>query len=107
MKPLAFAAVLGVAALLLGTLLTAYALVSWIANGDTPQGWTSLMVVVVFMGGTQLLMLGIIGEYIGRLFEQSRGRPTFMIDQVLRHRTADARGPGAERRVNERCDDGE
>jgi glycosyltransferase involved in cell wall biosynthesis len=88
-KPLAFAAVLGVLALLLGTLLTAYALVSWIANGDTPQGWTSLMVVVVFMGGTQLLMLGIIGEYIGRLFEQSRGRPAFMIDRIVRQRPSD------------------
>lgn len=83
-KPLAFAAVLGVVAILLGTLLMAYALISWIANGSTPQGWTSLMVVVVFMGGTQLLMLGIIGEYIGRLFEQSRGRPAFMIDRIVR-----------------------
>jgi len=84
-KPLMFAAVLGALAIILGTLLTAYALVSWIANGSTPQGWTSLMVVVVFMGGTQLLMLGIIGEYIGRLFEQSRGRPAFMIDRIVRH----------------------
>lgn len=83
-KPLMIAAVLGIAALGLGTLLTAYALISWIANGSTPQGWTSLMVVVVFMGGTQLLMLGVIGEYIGRLFEQSRGRPTFMVDRIVR-----------------------
>lgn len=83
-KPLLIAAVLGVIALGLGLLLTAYALISWVANGSTPQGWTSLMVVVVFMGGTQLLMLGVIGEYIGRLFEQSRGRPAFMVDQIVR-----------------------
>lgn len=83
-KPLMFAAVLGAIAIMLGTLLTAYALISWLANGSTPQGWTSLMVVVVFMGGTQLLMLGIIGEYIGRLFEQSRGRPAFMIERIVR-----------------------
>jgi glycosyltransferase involved in cell wall biosynthesis len=83
-KPLLIAAVLGVIALGLGLLLTAYALISWIANGSTPQGWTSLMVVVVFMGGTQLLMLGVIGEYIGRLFEQSRGRPAFMVDRIVR-----------------------
>ena len=88
-KPLAFAAMLGVTALALALLLTAYALISWIANGATPQGWTSLMVVVVFMGGVQLLMLGIIGEYIGRLFEQSRGRPTFMIDRIVRRDRTD------------------
>lgn len=88
-KPLAFAAVLGATALVLALLLTAYALISWIANGATPQGWTSLMVVVVFMGGIQLLMLGIIGEYIGRLFEQSRGRPTFMIDRIVRRERTD------------------
>ena len=83
-KPLLIAAVLGMMALGLGLLLTAYALISWVANGTTPQGWTSLMVVVVFMGGIQLLMLGVIGEYIGRLFEQSRGRPTFMVDRIVR-----------------------
>lgn len=88
-KPLAFAAVLGATALVLALLLTAYALISWIANGATPQGWTSLMVVVVFMGGVQLLMLGIIGEYIGRLFEQSRGRPAFMIDRIVRRDRTD------------------
>ena len=88
-KPLAFAAILGMIAMILGTLLTGYALVSWIANGNTPQGWTSLMVVVVFMGGTQLLMIGIIGEYVGRLFEQSRGRPAFMIDRIMRQAPPD------------------
>jgi dolichol-phosphate mannosyltransferase len=83
-KPLLIAAVLGVVALGLGLLLTGYALISWVANGSTPQGWTSLMVVVVFMGGTQLLMLGVIGECIGRLFEQSRGRPAFMVERIVR-----------------------
>lgn len=92
-KPLAIAAFLGLIAMIMGALLIAYALVSWIANGNTPQGWTSLMVVVVFMGGIQLLMLGIIGEYIGRLFEQSRGRPAFMIDRIMRQVPPDGPHP--------------
>jgi glycosyltransferase involved in cell wall biosynthesis len=83
-KPLAFAAGLGVAALTLGVLLTAYALVSWVAVGSTPQGWTSLMIVTVFLGGLQLLTLGILGEYVGRLYEQARARPMFLIDEILR-----------------------
>lgn len=83
-RPLAFAAGLGILAITLGLLLVAYALVSWIAVGSTPQGWTSLMVVTVFLGGTQLLMLGILGEYVGRLHEQVRGRPMFLVDEILR-----------------------
>jgi len=83
-RPLMFASVLGAVAILVGLALTVYAVVSWAANGATPQGWTSLMIVIVFMGGCQLLVLGILGEYMGRLFEQARGRPIFLIDEVLR-----------------------
>jgi hypothetical protein len=83
-KPLLFATVLGALTLLLGLALTAYAFFGWLADGTTPQGWTSLMVAVVLLSGFQLLMLGVIGEYVGRLFEQARGRPTFMVDRVVR-----------------------
>ena len=83
-RPLMFSTVLGAAAILVGLTLTAYAVVSWAANGATPQGWTSLMIVTVFLGGCQLLVMGILGEYLGRLFEQARGRPLFLIDEVLR-----------------------
>jgi len=83
-RPLMFATVLGAAAILVGLALTAYAVVSCAVNGATPQGWTSLMIVTVFLGGCQLLVMGILGEYLGRLFEQARGRPLFLIDEVLR-----------------------
>jgi glycosyltransferase involved in cell wall biosynthesis len=83
-KPLLFATVLGALTLMLGLALMAYALIGWLADGTTPQGWTSLMVAVVLLSGVQLLMLGVIGEYVGRLFEQVRGRPTFMVDRVVR-----------------------
>lgn len=45
----------------------------------TIQGWTSLMIVVLFIGGVQLLALGIIGEYIGRVFDEVRRRPLYFV----------------------------
>jgi dolichol-phosphate mannosyltransferase len=65
-----------------GIVLIAYALVSWWKVGKTPQGWTSLMVVVTVMGSVQLFVLGIIGQYLGRIHEQIRGRPLFIVDRV-------------------------
>lgn len=46
------------------------------------EGWTTLMVFILMLGGVQLLVLGIIGEYVGRIFEQGQGRPLYFIDQI-------------------------
>jgi dolichol-phosphate mannosyltransferase len=68
-------------------LLGVYALGSWLFINKTPQGWTSILLAVVFFGGLQLLILGILGEYVGRTFEQTRARPIFLVDKVVRHQT--------------------
>jgi polyisoprenyl-phosphate glycosyltransferase len=47
--------------------------------GATVEGWTSLMVALLFFSSAQLLTLGIIGEYIGRIYDQTRGRPRYLI----------------------------
>jgi glycosyltransferase involved in cell wall biosynthesis len=52
--------------------------------GIPVQGWASLFVTATFMGGMQLVMLGIIGEYIGRLYSQSLRRPLYVVDRELR-----------------------
>lgn len=50
-------------------------------SGQTVAGWTSLIIVILFVGALQLLVLGIIGEYLGRLFLESKGRPLYIISE--------------------------
>ncbi len=66
-----------------GFLLFVYALYSWIAH-DAVEGWTSLIMVVVILGSANMLVLGVIGEYLGRLYMDSKQRPLFLIDRVVR-----------------------
>ncbi|MBI5281974.1 MAG: glycosyltransferase family 2 protein [Candidatus Solibacter usitatus] len=49
--------------------------------GKPPQGWSSLMVAVLVMGGLQMLMLGVLGEYIWRALEESRRRPRYLVEE--------------------------
>jgi polyisoprenyl-phosphate glycosyltransferase len=48
---------------------------------ETVQGWTSLMVAVLFLGGVQLLFLGVLGEYLGRIFTEAKNRPLYLIQE--------------------------
>jgi glycosyltransferase involved in cell wall biosynthesis len=52
---------------------------------DVP-GWTTLMIVVLFFSGVQLIMLGVIGEYLWRNFDASRRRPTWVVDRIVKRR---------------------
>jgi dolichol-phosphate mannosyltransferase len=53
-------------------------------SGLAIQGWTTLMTVVLILGSAQLFVLGVIGEYLGRLYMQSKNRPLFIIEEVVR-----------------------
>jgi dolichol-phosphate mannosyltransferase len=74
-----FALVLG----LISAALLVYTLISWLYF-DAVAGWTSLMAVVLILGSAQMLFLGIIGEYLGRLYMQSKHRPLFVIAEIAR-----------------------
>ena len=53
-------------------------------TSDTVPGWTSVIVVILFLGGVQLLSLGIVAEYIGRIFEETKERALYLVDEVVR-----------------------
>ena len=76
-----FAIVLG----LVSVALLGYTFISWLYF-DAVAGWTSLMAVVLILGSAQMLFLGIIGEYLGRLYMQSKHRPLFVISEIARAR---------------------
>jgi polyisoprenyl-phosphate glycosyltransferase len=76
-KPLYLAAYLGFLFSALASLYLPYALISYYF-GKTISGWTSIIVTLSFFGGLQLMILGIIGIYLGRLFMQSKKRPVYI-----------------------------
>ena len=61
-----------------GVAYALYAILKYF-NGKTIPGWTSLLVTVLILGGIQLLSLGIIGEYLARIFNESKARPLYFI----------------------------
>ena len=78
--PLRFATLAGIVVSFVAFLLILYALLSYFFwHGETPRGWTSMMVSVLFVGGIQLLSIGIIGEYVGRLATDIRRRPLYIV----------------------------
>jgi glycosyltransferase involved in cell wall biosynthesis len=85
--PLRLASYLGLALGFLSFLMLGYTLGSW-AIGHVVEGWTSLLTVVLILGSTQLILFGLLGEYVGRLYLETKRRPLFVIDQVLTHNTS-------------------
>lgn len=79
--PLRWASHIGLALVAAAFLLMAYILVSWLA-GQTIAGWTSLMLLVLFLGAAQMFVLGMIGEYLGRLYIESKRRPLYLVADV-------------------------
>jgi polyisoprenyl-phosphate glycosyltransferase len=80
--PLRVATWVGAMASVLGFFLIVWALYSKFVYGITPSGWTSLAVMMLFFGGIQLIVLGIIGEYVGRIFDEVKNRPHFLVENM-------------------------
>jgi hypothetical protein len=77
--PLRVAGFLGICVSLLGWTYLAYAIGAHIFTNSTISGWTSVTAAVVVLGGVQLICLGIFGQYLGRMYEDVKGRPLFLI----------------------------
>jgi dolichol-phosphate mannosyltransferase len=80
--PLQIASLMGFVFSIVAFVIILYALYSKFILGQAITGWTSIMISTMFIGGVQLLCIGIIGEYIGRIAQDVRKRPDFVIDRT-------------------------
>lgn len=79
--PLRFFSLLGIISFLLGIIYSIIIVINYFIGGSPFTGWAPLMIVVLLFSGLQLLVLGIIGEYLWRTLEQARNRPKYIIKQ--------------------------
>ena len=80
-KPLQISIGLGMVSSFLSLLVICYALFLRIFTNIWVEGWTALMIAVLFIGGIQLLCIGILGNYIGRIYDESKNRPLYLVRQ--------------------------
>ena len=66
-------------------------------NGETVAGWSSTIAVIALFSAVQLIVLGILGEYVGRLFQEVKARPLYVIDEEM---SVDAQVGSADRPVS-------
>ena len=97
--PLKFASYLGMTISLAAFVYALIIITKTILYGDPVKGYPSLMVVVLFLGGVQLLFIGIVGEYLGRVFNEVKARPLYLVNgyepSALARAAADGKEPAA------------
>jgi glycosyltransferase involved in cell wall biosynthesis len=81
--PLRIITVIGFIIFLFSLFIIFWVLIEKYLLGTTIQGWSSVIISIYFMGSIQLMSMGIIGEYVGRIFQQSKGRPRYIIDKEI------------------------
>ena len=79
-KPISLVTFFGLAASLVGLIGIIWALATW-AMGHTVSGWASMVMVICFFGGVQMLSLGVIGEYVGKTYLETKRRPRYIISE--------------------------
>jgi len=83
-KPLLLAISLGFVAVILGIIMAIwYVLGKVIGYTNAETGWTSIMIAIIFFGGIQLLTIGVLGQYIGILFDEVKRRPEYIIEEIV------------------------
>ncbi|NCC60175.1 MAG: glycosyltransferase [Verrucomicrobiae bacterium] len=81
--PLRIAIWTGITSAIMGFLLMSWAVCSYFFFQKTPPGWASIAVIMLFYGGIQMFMLGIAGEYIGRIYEEVKRRPNYIVGNSI------------------------
>lgn len=82
-KPLRLSVTLGMACAGIAFLGILYALILRLFTSIWVEGWTALMIAVLFIGGVQLISVGILGEYIGRIYNEVKRRPLYVVDKTI------------------------
>ena len=82
-KPIRWVLGLGVVCALLGLVMAVYVIVS-LVKGHTVAGWASMMMSIWLLGGLQLMALGVIGEYVGKVYMETKRRPKFILEEHLK-----------------------
>lgn len=86
--PLRIASYAGLVTGLVALAMLAYSIGSWLLN-LAPPGWTSQTTIILVIGSAQLVVLGIVGEYVGRLYMESKRRPIYLVDSIVRQEAAE------------------
>lgn len=84
-KPLRMSIYLGGISAVLGFLYAVYIIIGHFFMGSTPVGWRSLMAVILILGGVILSVLGLIGEYVGRIYMCENAAPQFVVREIVHH----------------------
>lgn len=80
--PLRVAGFMGFACMLVAFALLVISIYKYL-SGETIQGWTSLIIVTLFLGSAQLFCLAVMGEYVAKIFTEVRGRPRYLVEKIL------------------------
>jgi dolichol-phosphate mannosyltransferase len=86
--PIRAAALLGAIAVAVSCLFGAYAILAKILLHQSPKGFTALLLLTTFLSGVLLFFLGVIGEYVGRIYEETKGRPLYVVGRAVGGRFA-------------------
>ena len=89
-KPIRFVTTGGVLFFVIAIIMMIYTVVRYFMGGTVP-GWSSILISVWFVGGVQMIALGIIGEYIGKIYMEAKQRPRFIVEQFLNDTEYDAK----------------
>jgi polyisoprenyl-phosphate glycosyltransferase len=81
--PLRAAAIAGLGAIAAAALFTMYAVYVRLARGAVPEGFTASLVIMTFLAGVQLFFLGVIGEYLGRVYGETKRRPAYVVARIV------------------------
>lgn len=81
-KPLRIVSLIGISIFIVSCFLILYSVISYFYLGTVP-GWTSITLPIYFLGGIQILCIGIIGEYLGKVYQEVKSRPRFIIETVV------------------------